>query len=318
MISEKRAFLISIDTEGDNIWARPEKIFTQNASYLERFQGLCDRHGFKPTYLTNYEMALDHDFLNFGREVLKSKSAEIGMHLHAWDTPPLKSLSPKDWYNQPYATEFPSELIHRKASYLTRLLEDRFQTVITSHRAGRWGFSASYARTLVELGYEVDCSVTPGVSWSNHIGHPGGSGGVDFRNFPAKAYRLDLQDIARPGGSTLVELPMTIVVGKRPLYRQLARRLMGRKGPRLDWLSPKGDNLDLMLKIVAQAAAKKWPYIQFTLHSSEFMPGGSPTFADEASIEALYCDLESLFANISKSFVGMTLTEYKRKIYQDL
>ena len=52
------------------------------------------------------------------------------------------------------------------------------------------------------------------------------------------------------------------------------------------------------------------------LHSSEFMPGGSPTFKDEAAIEGLYQDLEALFSWLSDKTVGMTLAEfyqYKKK-----
>jgi hypothetical protein len=46
------------------------------------------------------------------------------------------------------------------------------------------------------------------------------------------------------------------------------------------------------------------------LHSSEFMPGGSPTFKSTASIEALYRDLEQLFSLIQLHFHGATLSEF--------
>jgi hypothetical protein len=48
------------------------------------------------------------------------------------------------------------------------------------------------------------------------------------------------------------------------------------------------------------------------LHSSELMPGGSPTFQTTESIEALYRDLEQLFALASRRTVGMTLHEFYR------
>ena len=50
------AFLITIDTEGDNLWAAPEAITTENSRWLPRFQQLCERFGFQPTYLTDYEI----------------------------------------------------------------------------------------------------------------------------------------------------------------------------------------------------------------------------------------------------------------------
>ena len=45
-------------------------------------------------------------------------------------------------------------------------------------------------------------------------------------------------------------------------------------------------------------------YLMFMLHSSEFMPGGSPSFIDNESIENLYRNLEVLFKHISKNFEG--------------
>ncbi|WP_395754844.1 hypothetical protein [Edwardsiella ictaluri] len=51
-------FIITIDTEGDNLWQNHDRITTENARYLPRFQLLCEKYGFKPVYLTNYEMAV--------------------------------------------------------------------------------------------------------------------------------------------------------------------------------------------------------------------------------------------------------------------
>jgi len=51
------AFLVTIDTEGDNLWARSSVIEKRNAKYLPRFQKLCEKYGMRPTWLTNWEMA---------------------------------------------------------------------------------------------------------------------------------------------------------------------------------------------------------------------------------------------------------------------
>jgi hypothetical protein len=39
----RASFLITIDTEGDNLWAGPREITTDNVAWLPRFQTLCDR-----------------------------------------------------------------------------------------------------------------------------------------------------------------------------------------------------------------------------------------------------------------------------------
>ncbi|BAN97921.1 hypothetical protein E05_31550 [Plautia stali symbiont] len=47
---EKPAFLITLDTEGDNLWRnRSGKVTTYNVRFLPRFQALCEKYGFKPT-----------------------------------------------------------------------------------------------------------------------------------------------------------------------------------------------------------------------------------------------------------------------------
>jgi hypothetical protein len=55
-MDNRAAFLITVDTEGDNLWARPRELTTHNAAWLPRFQALCERYGLKPTYLTAWEM----------------------------------------------------------------------------------------------------------------------------------------------------------------------------------------------------------------------------------------------------------------------
>ncbi len=64
------ALLITIDTEGDDVWSRPREPGVENARYLPRFQRLCESHGFKPTYLTNWEMAGNGTFVEFAADAL--------------------------------------------------------------------------------------------------------------------------------------------------------------------------------------------------------------------------------------------------------
>jgi hypothetical protein len=310
-------FLITIDTEGDNLWAKPREITTRNSRFLGRFQTLCERYGFKPVYLTDFEMANCPVFAEFGRDVLARGTGEIGMHLHAWNSPPITPLTRDDYLFQPYLIEYPEPLMREKIIRLTRLLEDTFSARMSSHRAGRWAFNEAYARVLCEAGYTADCSVTPGVSWADHKGDPNGRGGSDYRRFPADAYLLAPGDISRPGDSTLLEVPMTVVSFLPRLLHGIERkgpagRVLNRFYP-LYWLRPNGHNLEKIIRLVRRAAAEKRPYVEFMLHSSEFMPGGSPTFAVEADIERLYEHLEQLFDEASSHFEGATLAEFAQQ-----
>ena len=317
----KPAFLITIDTEGDNLWAAPRTITTRNTSYLGRFQNLCERYDLKPTYLTNWEMAKDPDFVEFARASMARKSCEIGMHLHAWNSPPLIALTADDFSHQPYLIEYPPNLIRDKVHHITDVLEEKFETKMRSHRAGRWAFNETYAQILIDRGYTVDCSVTPCVSWSFAKGDPAGVGGTDYSAFPNRAYYVDPKDIRRSGPSTLLEVPMTIRPAiEPPLGRmavrltsgsRLARKVVRRIWPSPLWLRPNGRNRTHMLELVERVVASGEDYVEFMLHSSEFMPGGSPTFPSERSIELLYEDLEALFECAGKICEGMTLSKYR-------
>jgi hypothetical protein len=313
------AFVITIDTEGDNLWSRPRTITTRNAEYLARFQALCETHGLKPTYLTNWEMAHSPVFQELGKDVLARGRGEIGMHLHAWDSPPLIPLTADDDLYHPYLIEYPEDLMREKVRVMTATLEETFGVKMVSHRAGRWGFDERYARILVEHGYHVDCSVTPYISWKSDLGDPSGSGGSDFSRFPDTYYFLDLNDIRRPGNSELLELPVTVVpprylriagavrgvLGRHSLGARIANRLFHRA-----WLRPDGRNHKALLPILSSARQEGRPYVELALHSSELMPGGSPTFPSPGSIESLYEALEALFTAARVEFEGNTLSEY--------
>lgn len=317
--AKKPYFLITIDTEGDNLWEKPSSITAKNAEYLFRFQELCEEYGFKPTYLTNYEMASSKVFIEFARDVIKSNTGEIGMHLHAWNSPPLIPLTKDDFKLQPYLIEYNEEVIRQKVEYMTKLLEDTFQIGISSHRAGRWGFNEYYAKILEELGYKVDCSVTPLINWNSQKGVSWGRGGTDYSSFPDKAYFLDLSNVSKEGKSRILEVPMTITSTDSMLSKEInnkfknkktLRKFANRLFPSFYMLRPSGKNLHRLLRIIDKTIENGKDYAEFMIHSSELMPGGSPTFKSKNHIEGLYRDLRMLFDIANKSFNGATMLEY--------
>jgi len=313
-------FIITIDTEGDDLWARPREITTRNAEYLPRFQSLCERFGFKPVYLTNYEMALSDVFVEFARDVVARGAGEIGMHLHAWNSPPLDPLTDDDFRSHPYLIEYPEPVMREKIKALTRLLEDRLDQKMVSHRAGRWAFDGRYAAMLLDEGYHVDCSVTPGIDWRENPGDPNGDGGSDYTAFPGRPYFLDPSDISRPAAGALLEVPMT--TRSSDLYRTvpwayripLVRRVANRVSPGLSWLYPAESDLNAMLQVACAARAEGATHLEFMLHSSELMPAGSPTFRDASDIDHLYAQLEILFEVLSGWCRGTTLKEFHAQL----
>jgi hypothetical protein len=318
MTGARPAFLVTIDTEGDDLWSRPRRITTRNAEFLPRFQALCERYGLRPTYLVDYDMGRSPAFVAFASDLLRRRAGEVGMHLHAWNTPPLHPRTPDDLRWQPYLTEYPEPVMAAKVATMTALLRERFGEAVVSHRAGRWGLDARYARVLVAHGYLVDCSVTPGVSWRDHLGAPDGTGGPDFSSAPETPYFLSLEDVTRPGPSPLLEVPVSVVRGpgarlarRLPSRWRLIRRVVGRGLPSAHWLRPTGRNRRQMVAIVRRALGRRAPHLTFMLHSSELMPGGSPRFPSRRAVERLYADLEGLFGLVQAVCTPMTLSEFR-------
>jgi hypothetical protein len=229
----------------------------------------------------------------------------------------LKPLTDDDFRWLPYLVEYPWDVAEEKVAFMTDLLSDRFETAPQSHRAGRWAFDSNYARMLVKYGYKVDCSVTPNVSWKETLGAPDGAGGTDYTRFPSTPYFVDLDNIHQAGDSPLLEVPTTVIPS--PLYKYAPwaystkglKRFAWRYQPKLIWLYPDGTNLAHMIRSVRHAVRSGVSYIEFIIHSSELMPGGSPHLPDKHSIEVLYSDLNALFKEISLHFQGATLSEFR-------
>lgn len=313
-----KKFLISIDTEGDNFWewTYGDKITTENSHYVPRFQNLCEKYGFKPTYLTNYEMACDNSFVSFAKKKLTTGSCEIGMHMHAWNSPPIYELQnrmdikPGDCS---FLTEYPEKIIGQKVDYLTDFIEHRFGERPIVFRSGRWAMNNICFKALDKAGYIADCSVTPGMDMSMSRGFTENSFGTDYSKSPRNPYYIP--------NTSLLEIPMTVREnhcvkkdGNNSLKHRLRNVYKAMKGRGTVWLRPNRKNLrDLLYLTNVVKKEKHTDYLMFMLHTSEMMPGGSPTFRNDEDIEKLYEDLEVLFSAIYKDFEGCTISEYARQ-----
>lgn len=288
---KKKNFIITIDTEGDNLWGWREgtEIGTDNAKYLPEFQSLCNEFQFKPTWLTNWEMLRDQTYVEFAKRERAAGHCEIGMHLHAWNTPPFYELPGNEKSGKPYLIEYPVAVMEAKIASITDLFFRIFGFAPVSHRAGRWAVNEEYFRLLRQYGYRIDCSITPLLSWASSMGRTPGFAGSDYTG--------ERQDVHYRQG--ILEVPVTV--------------LPFREGKTV-WLRPRNRNLKDMLWLADQIRNSDSDYLMFMLHSSELMPGGSPTFQTEEQIEKLYADLRTLFERIAEGFVGVTLEEYGMKV----
>lgn len=312
-MQNKKYFIITIDTEADNQWVYDNPISTENTIYLPRFQELCEKYDFKPVWLTTYEMANDERFVKYFKEKQDSGKCEIGMHLHGWSTPPEYELS-IICKERPFIYEYPTDIIEQKVKSITECLTEKFGKAPVSHRAGRWAIDDEYLRILQKYGYKIDCSVTPGINWGNTKGQTG-KGGPDFSKFNNNIKLIE----------GIYEVPVTIenvqyfnsrkLIPNRHLRSwlyALVDELRNYKTEKQQWLRPDCLLCFNGLKLVVDSAISNGnEYIMFMIHSSELMPGGSPTFSTQQSIDLLYKLLLKLFDYIKKhSYEGITLRDF--------
>lgn len=307
-------FIITIDVEGDNAWSKPERVATENAKFLARFHELCVKYGQRPTYLTNYEMALDPVYQELVNDPKVRGECEIGMHLHGWDTPPLEPLTDKDYWYQPYITEYPKDAIFAKIETMTRLVEDKLNVKPVSHRSGRWAWDDTVHEALLKFGYRVDCSLTPYFDWKKGDILPGsGVDGLRHYDTPPRAHRMALREaLGLLQVPFLSQKPKGIGLSLRrglPWKPLLARRVIDKLFSTIS-LRPSINSKENMIGYLKATRAERAEYVEFMIHSSEFMPGGSPYYPNEAAVERLYEDIEAVFAEASTGFVGTTLAEF--------
>ena len=305
-MKNNKVFLITIDTEADNQWDINHECSTINSMFLPRFQELAEKYGFKPTWLTTYEMANDENFVKYFKNKQDNGLCEIGMHLHAWNTPPFFKLETKT-KERSYLIEYPINIMEEKIKNLDRLLMDKFKVKPISHRSGRWAINDEYLKLLSKYDYKIDCSVTPHINWSRALGETGMSGS-NYTNYSEQAFSIN---------DTIMEVPMSIrkircldikkIKSIKKLIREIQFLILGKK----QWVRPDSSFSIKGIKKVIDKCNTNNEYVMFMIHSSELMPNGSPNFKSEDDIEKLYGIIEEIFRYVRElGYVGKTLREY--------
>ena len=149
-----KSLIITVDTEGEGgwFWKPGDVTTTENAKCVNRFQRLCDKYGIKPVYLTTYEMANNDEFMS---QLIKWESegrCEIGIHLHAWNNPPMVALN-RIYDSQDYLIEYQYDIMREKFLTLYNILTSKIGHSLVSHRAGRWAMDKRYFNNFYSAGF---------------------------------------------------------------------------------------------------------------------------------------------------------------------
>ncbi|GAG34500.1 unnamed protein product, partial [marine sediment metagenome] len=167
----KKLFCITIDTEPDcDIhWKRSDPLTFESvlSGIPNILRPLWDKYNIKPVYFVSPEVVQNDDCCRVLRQEIQF-GAEIGTHLHG------EYIEPRKKYESSAGTpsdEFPCFAYSReieliKIKNLTELIAEKLGIRPVSYRAARYGADLDTLKSLEELDYKVDSSVTPEIDWS--------------------------------------------------------------------------------------------------------------------------------------------------------
>ncbi len=266
--------VITIDVEPDcsSSWhlADPLGFESVKTGIKERLQPLFNKYGIIPTYLINNIVLEDNESIGIFKGL--GGKFELGAHLHPEFIEPDKSIFNYAGSNmEADCCFYPADIEFEKIKNITGLFKRQFGYPPVSFRAGRFAAKENTFKSLTELGYKVDTSITPYVCW-NDLTH---KQPVDHSNACALAYWVN---------DKLLEVPVSIY---KTFFKQIA------------WLRPTFLNYKQLCKIftnvVKSQKDSKDIILNMMFHNVEVMPGLSPYSKTEADCCKYLVRLERFF-----------------------
>jgi hypothetical protein len=301
--------VVSLDTEEDNWYRSRDGVTVENIDELRPLARFLDRLGVRPTYFTSYQVATQPRAVETLRDICAGQRAEIGAHLHPWNTPPLaEAFVPRN----SMLKNLPADLQLAKLRRLTVALEDAFDLTPLAFRAGRYGLGPETVAALACCGYRVDSSVAPFISWEDT------DDGPSFIGAPLEAYRLAPdRDVRQPAGDGgLIELPLSSGFSRGPFslwgrvrdvlsaapFRPL--KLVGLAAAtglcKRIVLSPELASVPDMLLLSRRLLEHGVRHLHVSWHTPSLKPGLSPFTATAADVARLYASVEAYLDGLSR------------------
>lgn len=301
-----KTFCVTIDTEPDCDvhWRRSQPLTFESVTFgiPQILRPIWDKFGIKPVYFVSPEVVGNEPCCRILRDEM-NLGAEIGAHLHSEYIGPQKK---HENFAGTASDEFPcnaydAEVESAKIKNLTELIEKNFGIRPVSYRAARYGADIDTIKALEKLGYKIDSSVTPGISWENQ-------GGPDHSRAPRQPYFISQTDYYSAGNTPLLEVPITIS-GKR--FPFLTGKWMYYR-----WLRPTHMTAFEMKGLVAEfARSYTEPVLNMMFHSMEVLPGRTPFVRTKLGQKMYLSRLAAILGYMKKlGFESRTLVE----IYKDM
>lgn len=296
----KAVCCLVVDAEEDFDWLHPVHGTEHDTSCMLRAAELGELaapFGAKPTWLLTYPVLQNKRVVGLLAQELAEERCEVGVQLHPWVTPPFAP----GLDSQSFAGCLPAEAEERKLLVLIERFTACFGTAPTMFRCGRYGLSRATAGLLERHGFRIDTSVAPRTDFSDE-------GGPDFSAFECTPFWFGAE-------RRLLEVPLCrSVVGwggawGRACYRRSgtglgkrlhARALLSRLGcaERIT-LSPEGNTVPDMLRLVRHLLAAGQRVFSLSLHSSSLAPGRNPYVRTEADLRQMHARLTGVMAGLA-------------------
>jgi len=289
--------VVTIDVEEEGLFSNhydSQNCSVKNVPKLVQLDAIFREWAIRPTLLVTYPVVNHEPHRDLLLQLKEKWQAEIGAHLHPWNTPPLEPL--------PYAEPTPSELMPREllAAKLGNLMGEIKMLGITpiSFRMGRFNIGPKMFSVLESAGIRIDSSIAPMRRYY---------GGPDHLSAMTDPYFPDPENPLRAGASSILEVPMTILPLTRRLGSWLEYLLQKRICPETwtSWVAMNLGSIPVQPAWVGlrrlKAGAKLHQMrggdvLTIFFHSSELMPGGYPHHPTQASIDRFLEKLAGFFA----------------------
>lgn len=299
--TQKPRLIFTVDTEEEFDWSGfdPAAHRVSRPKDIDRLQSLCGAFGVKPLYFVTYPLMNDAEVVGYFRRLAEEGKADLGLHLHQWNTPPIAGYAGEyySWQcNLPVATHL------EKLRELAAAFERAFGFKPVSHRAGRYGVAPETYHDLAEAGVRFDFSPSAAFDFSAR-------GGPDFSAVANDPFVVETENgdvlttpvcgaLSLRGGRTFLRYD------GGPGLNESRRRSRLRRLTAPFRLSCEHARLSELASLTRHLERTKTPVLTFSLHSTTMSPGGNPYSPDAAAVDAQLALIRRYLEFFTKDFGG--------------
>ena len=296
--------VVSLDVEEEGLFSgryAAAGCTAHNVTLLPRLAPLTRELGFPLSLLCTHAVFMNPEARVTLARMRDSLGAEIGAHLHHWNTPPPGPEANPSIPPLP-TDQLDRDLLHARLRNLLRAGRDFQGEPLRAFRMGRWDLKAAIRPLLAEEDLRVDSSVCPLRAFKN---------GPDHFLAPADPYWTE---------GRLLEVPITQIAPHPwlpPALHAVARGLPEQHGQRLldsfrFWAAfsanPVWHSATVMRLAARWHVARGGKVICLFWHSSEMMPGASPHIKTQADADALLARVYDFLRWLKESYAAQGVT----------